>query len=238
MELTAAVPSVRVPARLDAATVERLAGELDAAIASPARVITLEGAVESVFCLGLGLGGTETDRLHLQAFADVLLALHRAAKPVLALVDGQAIGGGLGIAASCDWVIATDRSTFALPELLWGLVPAMIWPPIGDRMAAHVARQWTVSACARPASAAEAAGLVDEVVRPESLGDAGRRAARMLARLEPGALVRLRDWTRASRTLSLPDALSRGAAITAELVDTPEARRRWAAFTAGEAPWT
>jgi hypothetical protein len=60
---------------------------------------------------------------------------------------------------------------------------------------------------------------------------------RMLERLEAGALARLREWARASRPLSLPEALSRGAAITAELVRTPEARRRWAAFTTGDAPW-
>jgi polyketide biosynthesis enoyl-CoA hydratase PksH len=238
MELKAATPAVRLPARLDAASVERLARELGAAITSSARVVTLAGATEDVFCLGLGIGSAPAHALATHAFADVLLALHRAPKPMLALVDGQAIGGGLGIAASCDWVIATERSTFALPELLWGLVPAMIWPPVSDRMAPHVVRQWTLTAHTRAAIAAEAAGLVDEVIAPASMPNAARRAERMLARLEPNALARFREWARASRALSLPDALARGAAITQELTGTPTVRERWTAFAAGEAPWT
>jgi len=238
MELKAATPAVRLPERLDAASVERLARELRTAITSSARVVTLAGATEDVFCLGLGLGSAPADTLATHAFADVLLALHRAAKPTLALVDGRAVGGGLGIAASCDWVIATERSTFALPELLWGLVPAMIWPPLSDRMAPHVARQWTLTAHARAAIAAEAAGLVDEVIAVGSMPDAARRAERMLGRLEPNALARFREWARTSRALLLPDALARGAAITQELIGRSTVRARWTAFAAGDAPWS
>jgi enoyl-CoA hydratase/carnithine racemase len=235
MGLEIATVSVRLPERLTPRSVSRFADDLHEALASPAHVVVIDGAGGDTYCLGLALEPHDVSDVH--SFAALLLALHQAPKPVLTLVDGRALGGGLGIAASCDWVIATGRSTFALPELLWGLVPAMIWAPVTDRMAPHVARQWTMSAHARGADAAAAAGLVDDIVDPALLPRAAGRAARMLARLDTHALVRFRGWARASRASSMADALAGGAAMTAELLRTPAAHARCARLAAGEVPW-
>ena len=228
--------AVRVPEKLDVRSVADLSRDLAAAIAGPDRVVLLTGAHAGVFCLGMMLDAAHDVRHETRAFAGVLLALHRARKPTLAVIDGQTIGGGLGLAAACDWVIATDASTFALPELLWGLVPAVIWPVITDRMAPHVARQWTLSAHTRLATEAAAVGLVDDVLPAEGIGPAIRRAERRLARLEPHALVTFRQWTRTSRSLDLPDALERGADIASSLIGASPARDRWFDFSAGDAP--
>ena len=237
MELMSGIQGIRLPERLDTLSVARLSEELVTALGSAAPVLGLTGATDQVFCLGLALDASHDGITETRAFADLLLALHRAGKPLMAVVDGQAIGGGLGLAAACDWVIATDRSTFALPELLWGLVPAIIWPVVADRMAPHVARHWTISAHTRGAAEALTTGLVDDVVAPDQLSGAVRRAQRMLGRLEPGALVRFRAWARESQGEALPRALTRGAEITAALLHSPPARERWATFAAGEAPW-
>jgi len=229
--------TIRLPERLDAGSVARLADDFAAAVSSGAPVLTLTGATAEIFCLGLALDGAREGAPETGAFADFLLALHRAPRPTLAVIDGQAIGGGLGIGACCDWVIASDRSRFALPELLWGLVPAIIWPVVSDRMAPHEARRWTISAHTRSAADALAAGLIDDMVDPAALGRASSRAIRMLSRLEPTALVRFREWAQASRREALPDALAHGASITAELICMPPARTRWSAFLAGETPW-
>jgi enoyl-CoA hydratase/carnithine racemase len=236
MELTTTAV-VRLPETLDGASVRRLALDIEAALASSEQSLTLAGATDDDFCLGLGNREATDGPKDVHAFGEVLLALHHAPKPLLALVDGRAIGGGLGLAAACDWVIATDRSTFALPELLWGLVPAIIWPVVTDRMAAHVARQWALSATARPAADAAAAGLVDEVVSREALGEAAARAGHRLARLDGDALRAFREWVRTSQGAALADIVSRGVRITRELIDTPRVRRRRAAFEDGEAPW-
>jgi enoyl-CoA hydratase/carnithine racemase len=155
----------------------------------------------------------------------------------VAAIDGAAIGGGLGLACACDGVVATERSTFGLPELLWGLVPAIIWPVVTDRMAPHVARQWTISAHSRTAADAHAAGVVDEVIADGMLDAGLRRSLRALGRVEPRALARLRAWSRESRALPLADATARGAALTATLMTEPQVQARWRAFTEGEAPW-
>ncbi len=229
--------TVRLPGDLDAASLAALTRDVCDALASPAPVVALRGATPDTFCLGLAIGSAAADA-PTYAFSDLLAMLHDAPKPLVAVVDGRAIGGGMGLACACDWVIATERATFALPELLWGLVPAIIWPVLTDRMAAHVVRQWTVSAHARPAAEARDAGLVDTLVSSAQLDRAVARSARALRRLDPDALRRLRGWARESRRHDLPTALRRGADITAALLREPAVRRRWDAFAAGASPWS
>lgn len=235
MELTTA--RVTLPARLDPPSVVALAAALDDAMSSPARVVVLTGASADVFCHGLAIDAADDGAAATEAFAALFARLHASPKPLLAAIDGEAIGGGLGLACACDWVVASERSTFALPELLWGLVPAIIWPVVTDRMAPHVARQWTIAAHSRGAAEARAAGVVDDLVHGTSIDAAVGRAVRMLCRLEPEALCRLRAWARVSRAMPLADATATGARITAAMMTTPRVQARWRAFTDGEAPW-
>lgn len=236
MELTPA--QITVPAGLDHASVATLAAALDDALAGPAPVVVLRGATSATFCLGLAIGAADGGPASARAFGDVLARLHTAPKPLLAAVDGAAIGGGLGLACACDWVVATPRATFGLPELLWGLLPAMIWPVVTDRMAPHVARQWTVAAHSRGADEARAAGVVDDLVGEDRLDQGVRRGVRTLARLEPSALPRLRAWMRESRTLPLADAVAAGADITGRLMTDATVQRRWRTFHEGGVPWS
>ena len=235
MELTAAV--VHLPADLDAVSVAALTRALDAAYVSPAPVVALAGASADTFCLGLAIGRHDA-AAPAQAFADVLAAMHAAPKPLLAVVDGRAIGGGLGLASACDWLMATDRASFGLPELLWGLVPAIIWPVIADRVGAPVARRWAVSAHTRSATDAFASGLVDELVPADRLDAAVTRATRALCRLDAEALRHMRSWARASQQTDLPGALRRGAELTTLLGSRPSVRERWQAFADGDVPWS
>lgn len=236
MELTPA--TVRLPKDLDPASVAALTRSFEAALASEAPVVAFTGADPDTFCLGLAIGSSLDGSAATHAFAGLLTRMHEAPKPLLAVVDGRAIGGGMGLACACDWVVATDRSTFALPELLWGLVPAIIWPVITSRMAPHVARQWTISAHTRTAADGLGAGLVDEVTTPDTIDRAVTRAVRSLRRLDPDALRRLRTWARTSPQHDLADALRIGADITADMVRQPAVRRRWEAFEQGGTPWS
>ncbi len=236
MELTPA--TVRLPRDLDAGSVAVLAQSLEAALACDSPVVALTGADSDTFCLGLAIGSSLDGTAATHAFSDLLARMHGSPKPLLAVVDGRAIGGGMGLACACDWVVATDRATFALPELLWGLVPAIIWPVITDRMAPHVARQWTLSAHTRTAAQGSDAGLVDDVTTPDRLDRAVGRAVRALRRVDPEALRRLRTWARTSRQHDLAEALRLGADITADMVRQPSVRQRWQAFEQGGTPWS
>jgi len=117
--------------------------------------------------------------------------MHQAPKPLLAAVDGRSIGGGMGLACACDWVVATERATFALPELLWGLMPAIIWPVLTDRMAPHVVRHWTL--CAHSRSALEDMRPAWSTFSSQTGSSiaGSNRATRTLRRVAPDALSRL-----------------------------------------------
>jgi enoyl-CoA hydratase/carnithine racemase len=236
MELTPG--TVRLPVDLTADSMATLSNDLHAAVASSAPIVTLIGATDDTFCIGLAVGADRGGEVRTQAFAELLVTMHEAPKPLLAVVDGRAIGGGMGLACACDWVVASERASFALPELLWGLVPAIIWPVITDRVAPHVARQWTLSAYSRSAEEAFAAGVVDELRSAGQLEQGIARAHRTLKRLEPGALRCLRRWSRESRVHALPQALRRGAEITAAMVSQPAVQDRWRAFAEGGSPWS
>ena len=211
---------VRLPAQLSSSSVDTLMIDMYAAFSSPAAVVVLVGAEPGTFCTGLDLG-TEDDeeRFDVRGFSSVLASLLDSPKPTLAFVDGRALGGGLGIAAACDWVTATDRSSFGLPELLWGVIPAMIWPIIVTRMTEGVARRWTLSADTRSAPEAQAAGLVDELVSVDDSRAALERTVSMLERAEPMAVRTLRHWMYEIRESSIDTALARGAAVTMQMAE-------------------
>jgi enoyl-CoA hydratase/carnithine racemase len=226
---------IRMPRALSPESVGALRCDVKSVLAGPAPVAVLIGADDEIFCTGLAIedkGPIQTD-----PFCEILTLLSDAPKPTLAFVDGKCIGGGFGMACVCDWMIATERAAFGLPELLWGLIPAMIWPAIVGRLGANVARRWTLSAHTRSAREALDAGVIDELVEPGSAAHRVQRAARMLARLEPRATQQLRRWHREAHTASLPDALARGAALTQRMADSVIARERVDAFTRGESPW-
>lgn len=226
MELTGAV-DVRLPSELSTSSVGPLRTALAAAFDGPAQIVLFTGADDATFCTGLALDAASGSEVGTVAFAEVLALVADAPKPTAAFVDGRAIGGGLGLAAACDWVVATDRATFALPELLWGIIPAMIWPLVVARLGENGARRWTVSAHARSAREALEAGLVDELAGAGHERRNLERATRML----------LRRWARDTRQRSLDEVLARGADLTARMATAPTATARVAAFRDGEAPW-
>src|SRR5688572_21666218 len=104
------VERIRLPKRLTPLLLDTLATEV---AATATRILVLEGASD-VFCEGLDLDvfaeGTPSEAALIR-FDDVLSMLTCHAGPVIAAVDGSAMGGGLGLAAAADLVIVTDRAT-------------------------------------------------------------------------------------------------------------------------------
>lgn len=208
---------VYLPATLDVISVDRMASELASALDAAAPVVLLTGGAAGTFCAGWSPDPVTAGESEHYSFSRVLAAMHNAPKPLLAVVDGPAMGAGMGLVCACDWVVATDRASFGLPELLSGRVPAITWPLITERMAPHVARQWAISC--EPQSAREAlrAGLVDEIASMDALESVIERVSHALSRLHSEALVRLRQWARSSRRHELSTALSMGVELNAEL---------------------
>ncbi len=231
MELTPA--TVRLPKDLDPASVAALCRDFEAALASEAPVVAFTGAEADTFCLGMAIGsslGGSATRARSRCCS------HACTRPRsrcwLSWTDARS-AAAWALACACDWVVATNHSTFALPELLWGLVPAIIWPVITSRMAPHVARQWTISAHTRTASDGLGAGLVDDVTTSDRARSRRVERAVLLASAAGSeALCRFRAWARRRGTIS-PEALRIGADITADMVRQPSVRPSLAGVRAG-----
>ena len=230
-----AIP-VLVPDTINAATACALLVALDRAAMDPRPVLSLEGDAGR-FCRGLDLAAAAEAAAPdggLDAFARVLARVLSFPKPVLAVVDGPALGGGLGLAAAADVVLASERAQIALPEALFGLAPDLILPALERRLSPQKLALLLLTAHARSAREAAELGLFDEVVAPEALASGRRAWVRALGRAHPASVSRLRAWTMAD----MGPRLARGAAETAATLADPAVQSRLRRFLDGEAPWT
>ncbi len=208
-----------------------------------ARLVTIEGT-PGVFCEGLNLEMLPLDEegQNASAWAEVVLqelealltAIMYTPRPVIALVDGPALGGGLGIAAAADLVIATPRASFALPEAVMGLIPAVVFPFVADRIG--VARAKLLALGIPPLNAAKALefGLVDEIA--EDLEAALDRYARRFTRMDSRAVGTLKKLV-ATHYEPLPHYKADAVRSFSYLLETRETRKRISRFYSGATPW-
>lgn len=202
--------------------IRELGAHLASAAADAARAVLID-AEGDVFCSGGDLSimqtfmaGTRDDRLAAsQEFSDLMITLDRCPAVTIAVVDGPAFGGGVGLAAACDVVAVGPSARFTLAEVSLGLTPANIAPYLVRRLGVTVARRMMVTA--RPVGADEArdTGLADigvtdvedEVARvlrcaPEAVAATKRLVSRSVAPwwddMRAAAVVELADtWERA-----------------------------------------
>lgn len=112
--------------------------------------------------------------------ARLMSLINRCPKPVVALVQGPAVGGGVGLAATADIAIASDTASFRLSEAALGITPATISPYVLRAIGERAARRYFLTAESFSALEAHRLGLVHEVV-PEHMLDAA--AASVLDKL-------------------------------------------------------
>lgn len=125
--------------------------------------------------------------------ADLMAVIDRCPKPVLALVQGAAFGGGVGLVACCDIAIASTRASFSLSEVRLGLVPAVISPYVAAAIGPRACRRYFLTAERFDAETAERLGLVHRVVEPETLGTAQDEIVAHLLKGGPHALAAAKD---------------------------------------------
>lgn len=166
-----------------------------------------------------------------EALAALLRALDGLSKPTLALVQGPAYGGGVGLVACCDIAVAVETASFCLSEVRLGLIPAVISPYVIAAMGARAARRYFLTAERFSAEAAQRCGLVHRVVAPDRLEEAEHR---LLDALLAGGPLALREAKRLIFEVAgrpLDHALQRETAERiARLRVSPEGREGMAAF--------
>lgn len=236
------VRRIALPPSLTVASLEALSTSLDEAAADgEARGWVLHGSA-GVFCRGMDMAvfaeGSVDASVSLRQFASCISRLRRAPRPTIAIVDGEVMGGGVGLAAACDVVIASPGSTFALPEALFGLLPGVVLPVLIERLSVQQARLMTLRGRTHDAEWALKSGLIDEITRADQLERAAARNARELSRTVPARVLGLRSWLAELVNLEPDAALARGAAVTANLLRDREVREAVRTFVEdGVPPW-
>jgi methylglutaconyl-CoA hydratase len=131
------------------------------------------------------------------ALAEMLRALDACPKPTLALVQGPAYGGGVGLVAACDIAVASTAASFALTEARLGLIPAVISPYVIAAIGERACRRYFLTAERFSAEAAHRLGLVHEVVPPDRLAAAGSDLIARLRECGPAAQSAAKELIRA-----------------------------------------
>ncbi len=127
------------------------------------------------------------------ALAGLINTLDRLPKPTIALVQGPAFGGGVGLTACCDTVLASERATFCLSEVKLGLTPATISPYVINAIGARWARRYFATAEVFSAVRAQQIGLVHEVVPTTELESMKEEVVTALLQGAPGAQAEAKD---------------------------------------------
>ena len=158
--------------------------------ADPAVRTILLQSTGSVFCAGGDVDWMRrAEPSELSAVAAALDALAAVGKPVVARVQGPAYGGGVGLAAACDLVVASSQARFQMSEVRLGVAPALVSRALIGRVGAARFRAWALTGRAVGADEALAVGLVDVVCAPERLDGAIDEVCQSLCAGEPEALA-------------------------------------------------
>ena len=118
------------------------------------------------------------------------MAVHRLntlSVPTVALVQGGCFGGGTGIVAACDVVIAAEDAMFSIAETRWGLMAGIILPQLADAIGVRQVRRYALSGERFGAQEARRIGLVHEVVPLAELQASGEKAVQQLLQNAPDA---------------------------------------------------
>jgi methylglutaconyl-CoA hydratase len=124
-----------------------------------------------------------------RATADAVWKLNKTPVPTIALVQGGCFGGGTGVIAACDIVIAADNALFSITEVRWGLTAAIIIPQLCDAIGVRQVRRYALTGERFGADDARRIGLVHEVVPLAELETSGARVVAQLLANGPEALT-------------------------------------------------
>lgn len=217
-----------------------------AALADPAiRVIVLASTVERYFSAGAdlaafkGMKGPQMRDWTLRCH-DVVRLLRGSAKPLLAAINGTAVGGGLEMTLHCDLRFAARDARLGQPEINIGFLPPIATTQALVRL---IGRPRTIrylyDGTLVPAEQALTWGLVDELVEPAALRDHVQAYAETLAGKSPAALAAIRRTVTLGGGQTFEDGLALELETVVALADGPDFAEGVDAFLAKRPPrWT
>ncbi len=200
-----------------------------------ARVVVLTGAGKAFSAGGdlASFAGRSNDAppaIAPASFVDIFLALQRLGKPSIAMVNGHALAGGLGLVVACDLAIASEEAQFATPEINVGLWPMMISALIVRNVGRKRALELMLTGDRISAAEAAASGLITRAVPKAELETAVTTLAEKLAQKSPQIMaLGLRAFYQ-TQDLELEPALRHLEGELATILATDDAREGLMAF--------
>ncbi|MDT0485688.1 crotonase/enoyl-CoA hydratase family protein [Streptomyces doebereineriae] len=226
---------------VNAAVAAGLAAALDELEADPAlRVGVLTGA-EGTFSAGMDLKAAlrgESPEIEGRGFGG--LTETELTKPLIAAVEGWAMGGGFELALGCDLIVAAEDARFGLPEVKRGLIAAgggVIRLP--QRIPHHLAMEFLLTGEPVDGRRAAELGLANRVTAPGEATAVALQLAEQLTRNAPLALAAVKQIVRASHGVPEADAFAVQRKEMADLTASADVREGMTAFAERRAPqWT
>ena len=178
----------------------RLTNELNNLSHNPdVSVIVLQSSGTGAFCAGasfdelLAVSNLEEATKFFSGFANVLNAMRNCSKIIVGRIHGKAVGGGVGIAAACDYALATNESSIKLSELAIGIGPFVIEPAVTRKIGKSAMTEMTLEAEWKTADWANQKGLYAKVFETQEKLDLEIMAfANKLASYNPEALLEMK----------------------------------------------
>ena len=206
------------------------------------RAVIIEGK-DGVFSRGMDfkfmLGKAKDEGISLDfgsPYAEAVLKIRNCRKPVVAAIDGEVLAGGTGIALACDIVLATQRSMFGLSEVLFGLIPAYVFPLLLERVSIKRARCIVLSSEKLTAKAAERFGIFDKVVEDDALEKALTGVLKRLLFSSPDALAVVKAYSDDIFGRKMEDAMVRAERQLSALLQDKRNTDAVQAFQEGDMP--
>jgi methylglutaconyl-CoA hydratase len=215
----------------------------DVAADARTRVVVLSGEGPA-FCAGAdvawmrkaGSSSREENEADAVRMARMLRAIDSCPKPVIALVHGAAIGGGVGLVAAADIAIAAEETVFSLAEVRLGILPSVISPYVLRAIGPRQARDLFLTGDRFDAREAHRIGLVHAVVPPGELESAGRKKVDSLLSSGPEAVGVAKRLIEEVTGKSPEEVMALTARTIAERRASAEAKEGLTAFLEKRAP--
>ena len=163
-------------------------------------VIILKSEGTGVFCAGasfdelLSISNEKDGNLFFSGFANVINAMRKCTKPIIGRIHGKAVGGGVGLAAACDYTFATNNGAIKLSEIAIGIGPFVIEPAVSRKIGKTAFTEMTLTPTLwKTAQWANEKGLFTEVFETIELLDENLRNFTLeLSSYNPEALVEMK----------------------------------------------
>lgn len=205
------------------------------------RLIVLTGAGDKAFCAGADLKDPDTPfqpdftRYRLP-FADLLRVGRACDLPILGVMNGTCMAGGMGLFGLCDIVVAAEHAKFGLPEAKVGLYPMQVLAVLRDLIPRRILAEMCITGEPLTAAQAQACGIVNQVVPAAELAAAADAMVAKIRATSPMAVKRGKYAVRAMEAMDFEQMIAFAETQVTPMAFTGDAKEGRAAFAERRAP--